>query len=180
MRLETEAQIVARETPYITKLACGYAAWGTPVEDLVQEGLIALVLAFRKWSAERPSLTFSCEGPVRNAMRSCIGLVKENGRTRLQPREDHRSLDAIGEGDVCLYDLLESAPSQEVEILEKEKRTIATKALDALPARQRQALELRVVDELPLRDVGKRLGITSQAAGALEKRAVANLSRVAA
>jgi RNA polymerase sigma-70 factor (ECF subfamily) len=51
-------------------------------------------------------------------------------------------------------------------------------ALDSLPAGQRRALELRVVDDLPYRDVADTLGCSEVAARIRVTRALGALSRV--
>jgi RNA polymerase sigma factor for flagellar operon FliA len=50
-------------------------------------------------------------------------------------------------------------------------------AIDALPPRQRAALELGLLEGLPLREIGDRLGITESRVCQLQKRAVEHLHR---
>jgi RNA polymerase sigma factor (sigma-70 family) len=55
-------------------------------------------------------------------------------------------------------------------------RAALARALDTLPEHEREALELRVVDELPYAEVGERLGIRPAAARLRVSRALRRLS----
>jgi RNA polymerase sigma-70 factor (ECF subfamily) len=55
-------------------------------------------------------------------------------------------------------------------------RAALSEALDALPEHEREALELRVVDELPYTDVAARLGVRPAAARLRVSRALRRLS----
>ena len=55
-------------------------------------------------------------------------------------------------------------------------RTALTDALETLPGHEREALELRVVDELPYSDVAARLGVRPAAARLRVSRALRRLS----
>jgi RNA polymerase sigma factor (sigma-70 family) len=74
------------------------------------------------------------------------------------------------------YDLDFDAANDRVDA-ERHAPALAA-ALDSLPAGQRRALELRVLDDLPYRDVAGSLGISEVAARIRVTRALGALSRV--
>ncbi len=88
----------------------------------------------------------------------------------------------VGEdGDISLGALIESgepAPDEEVEIA-LQKDAVRT-ALERLPERERQVVRLRYGidgdDPTPLREAGRRLGISSDEVRRLERRALAELA----
>lgn len=55
-------------------------------------------------------------------------------------------------------------------------RGVMAECLDALPPKRRRALSLRVIDELPYREVAARMGCSEQAARALVSRGLRRLA----
>jgi RNA polymerase primary sigma factor len=85
------------------------------------------------------------------------------------------------EGDAELGDLLPAegpAPEEEVEVSLTEESL--RRALDQLPERERRVVELRFGidgdDPLPLREAGRRLGVSSESVRSLERAALRRLA----
>lgn len=76
-------------------------------------------------------------------------------------------------------ELTQEAHDRVIELAGIARQRVAlTAALETLSESQRDALQLRVVDELPYADVAERLGISSQTARARVSRALAALALV--
>ena len=88
---------------------------------------------------------------------------------------ERRALERLGVEPVALSD--ESyARIEELAGTAALRETLAAE-LDRMPAAQRKAIELRVVDELPYDEVASRLGITEQTARARVSRGLRTLHR---
>jgi RNA polymerase sigma-70 factor (ECF subfamily) len=74
------------------------------------------------------------------------------------------------------YDLDEEAADERLDAA--RVRPALSAALEALPPSQREAVRLRVVDELPYRQVARSLGCSEVAARIRVNRALVTLSRV--
>lgn len=184
MTATEEADAVRRHTKWVYKIANEYAAkWRhVDVDDLIQEGLLGLVIAIRKWRPDGgASLITFATYEIRARMRELIGV--DSGH-RLIGEVRTSSLDepiATGEGssnedDYALIDVLGSQePSPETVCANNEAATLARKALHKLSAREQCIIRLRFVEELTLDEVTEHVNVKRSRIDQIEKEAVASL-----
>lgn len=101
--------IVARYTPVVKYHAKGFAANESDIEDLVQDGLIALYSAVKGYSSQKASFSTFASLCIKRAM---IGESRAAGRKKRVPTELCSSLDETPE--------LAGVKSAETEFIEKE------------------------------------------------------------
>jgi RNA polymerase sigma factor (sigma-70 family) len=155
---ESENDIVRRFAPLITKIATRFAGQGIDVEDLEQEGRIALVAKLRAgWKPIPSSVALAVSEAVskairdaRRAKRHLPGLV---------------SLDATYDDDEdCGPALQVGAPAtQETELAGLELAAIALRKLKTMPDRQ-QAIVRGVMAGETFRALAARLKISKSTA----------------
>lgn len=132
------------------------------VADLRQEVYIRVYEAAAAHMPQQPkSLLFTT---ARNLM------TDRWRRSRVVP------LEALGELDISHVPVDEVTPDRRL-VAQRELRALV-RAFDRLPARRREVLWLRRVEELPIRDIAERMGITPKTAEnhlALATRAITDM-----
>lgn len=179
MTATEENRAVRTHTKWVYKIANEYAAkWRhVDVDDLIQEGLLGLVLAIRKWRPDGgASLITFATYQIRARMRELIGVDTDHV---LIGKRMEASLDELIDSDEhSLYDVISSGePSPEQLCADAEMATLARDALHRLTAREQRILRLRFVDEKTLDQVveGGQVDVKRSRIEQLEKSAVASL-----
>ncbi|MEJ7936152.1 sigma-70 family RNA polymerase sigma factor, partial [Sphingobium sp. AN558] len=80
---------------------------------------------------------------------------------------------AIDETDALL--IAADEPSPEVQVSDREQLHLLAIAVSELPESWRRAFLLRMIDELPYRDIGERLGISDNAVQKLIAKSLGRL-----
>lgn len=187
---KTEDEAVRRFTPFVAKTAMRFVGNGVAFDDLVQEGLVAVALAFRLWDPQGgASMRTWIRRPVRNAMSkyvrtavaSGIGRRAQGSRSGFErlgkgARIRHVSMDApFGEGEQneagCLHDTLGT--------FEEPRDVLALRQLPSALARltpqERNVIRLRFERGFTLEEVGERLGFSRERARQIEADALRTL-----
>ena len=156
----TETEACAHLRPMIEKLAARFARFAprySLYEDLVQEGNLGAILAFRSWRADGgASLQNWASHQVKEHMRLCLERVafpthvpkQLRGKASERPRAIE--IDAIPEPS--------REPTQEKEAID---RADADKALSLLSGRNRRIVFDHVVHDRTMRDLAAEEGITA-------------------
>lgn len=148
-----------------------YASWGVDQEDLVQEGLLGVVRAWRTWAPSRgKSLFWWCSLHIKSKMRHAIGEVGPGRRLR-QPRND-ASLDAPIEtgSEMTLHDYVASPATQESEVTAREVMTAVDLAIEGLSTRERNIVRERLTGRTHVSIAGD-LGCSAERVRQLEEGA---------
>lgn len=202
MNPKSEAEAVAQYRPFVIKTA-GRFKTSVPKEDLIQEGLIAVAVAFRQWRQDGgASFLTWINRPVYYAM---LKLVREQNRAggsfKGGPRGEELARRVImysfddywrsGEGRPVQDDEMDHGivPEEDENRLSLGEQIssdddppdlgVALKQLPALltklGAKERQVLRLRFDKELTYQQVGEKIGVSREAARQIEQRAIARL-----
>jgi RNA polymerase primary sigma factor len=122
--------------------------------------------------------------PTDEEVAAAVELTPQEVRETREVTRTMTSLDRpVGEeGDTSLGDLLpseERAPDEEVEIGLRERNVRA--AVERLPERERKVIELRYgidgFEPTPLREAGRRLGMSPEGVRRIERQALEHLAR---
>ena len=186
---KTEAEAVARYEPFVKKMAKRFAFGDVPFDDLVQEGLVAVAVAFRSWRPDGGAnfLTW-IHRPVYYAM---VKLVREQkrmgGRSRGGPRGEGKasvtlvSLDSIVGGSDPDHPI---SLSDKIGTFEEPADPFVRGKLPALISglekRERQVLRLRFEKGLSYTEIGARLKISRELARQIEQKALERLKALLA
>lgn len=179
----TEAAAVEQFRPFVVRMARKYGR-GALVEDLIQEGLIAVTLACREWRKDGgASLKTWIKRPVRDAMQKRL-RGQLGGGLRYGSRARNRgvsfvSMDAdLGpvhgvelEGELTLHDTV--GEFEEPPDFFALRRLPA--ALSILTEQQRAVIRLRFDGGLTNDEVGRRLGFSRERARQIEVAALQTL-----
>lgn len=162
----TEAEAIEKYRPYVFKVAKKYAQSTEMLADLVQEGLIAIVTAHRKWkkSGGASELTWSVR-PIFWAIKRYADAYCRNGtgRNPKTPKMSHVSMDALrqpnADGDeYTLHDVIGT--------FEEPPDFLALSRLPALvaglPDVERQIIRLRFIEGRTLDQTSRQLVISSR------------------
>ena len=110
--------IISRYTPVVKYHAKGFASNDSDIEDLVQDGLIALYSAVKGYSSDKASFSTFASLCIKRAM---IGENRAAGRKKRVPAELCSSLDEAPE--------LAGVKSAENEFIEKESLKTLTDSI---------------------------------------------------
>lgn len=148
-----------------------------PLEDLIQAGMIGLLRAAARYRPERSTAAFHTYAykAIQRHVRSEIiasSPVKLSCHTRLSEAHSVRmiSLDvdeSDSNGDALAKRRISTgAATAETALLAAEASRLVRRAVDALPEKTRLAVQMRYFTESRprYREIGKRLGMTGQAA----------------
>lgn len=144
-----------------------------PYEDLMQEGLLACVLAVHSFDAAGgasfPTYALHC---AHNRM---VDYVRREKRAAAKVDSGDAVLD--DEGSETLFDRL---PTDPTFLEHPENRVLVGQlnaAIDRLPDRERLCIELFFREELLQEDIAARLGISRARVGQLLAQAIGRLRR---
>ena len=113
------------------------------------------------------------------AARRCPGSTGSHATFSATTTSARASRRAPASGSECRFSTTTSASRRQAQRIDAERVAPALHAaLGTLPAAQRRAVELRVLDELPYAEVGRSLGCSPLAARIKVSRALGALSRI--
>lgn len=193
MTPKSEAEAVVQYKPFVLKTAKRFAASGVPYEDLIQEGLMAVVLALRTWREDGGAnfLTW-IRRPVYYAMlRLARAQKRAGGSLRGGSSGDSRvksgvrlvSLDSEGQdgkGNRSFSSSEEHVSLHEAvgtfeEPADPFARSLLPDMVSGLSVRERQVIRLRFERGLSHEEAGKRMGVSRELARQIEKKAMSRL-----
>ena len=105
--MPTEEDMITRHEPLIRHLAARFLGRGVECDDLVQEGLLGLVIAVRTYDPSRGTLSSWIGEVAKNRMRDLVRTRRRQQRTTLLEEAEwivDSSPDAASDGD--LWDAL--------------------------------------------------------------------------
>lgn len=161
--LEAFEELLRRYRRRVFRICYRMAANAEDAEDWAQE---CFVRVFRQLGSYNSRLPFA-PWVLRVVSNTCVNLA--------QARSRHGSRLELG---VDAEDIAVSPrPGPERELTAREELRTARAAIDGLPPLLRQALALRVEEELSFREVADVLGVPLQTAAARVRRALLQLRR---
>jgi RNA polymerase primary sigma factor len=137
----------------------------------------------RMAKAERELVRALGRDPTDDEIAERLGISERHVRQARQASRTVTSLDRpVGEdGETAFGELMPSdrpSPDEEVEVA--RRAAVLRRAIRALPPREREVLVLRFGidggDPAPLREIGRRLGITQERVRQIESRALSRLA----
>jgi RNA polymerase sigma-70 factor (ECF subfamily) len=140
------AECVAQHLPYLNRIVCGLTRFDQNADDVVQQtALKALIHAgqFRFESSSRTWLSSIAINEVRQ-------LYRSRSRTRAVP---------------LVTEILEADPRHSIELPDdtyeaKERDLLVRHAVSRLPQLYRSVIELCEFEQLPLKEVASKLGLS--------------------
>jgi RNA polymerase sigma factor (sigma-70 family) len=166
-RTESEASILKRHERMIRYIAIPFAGrGGASLDDLTQEGAIALLDAARKWDGTLgvTLATYAWKFVFGAMVKYTSREVAEPAVSGLRDGVNRRRAvaDVADQGvqdDAFLSIELEAdAPSPEETLETSECVAIAARELSFLDEKQRRVLRMRFADELDVRTIAEKLG----------------------
>jgi RNA polymerase sigma factor (sigma-70 family) len=190
-----EAKLVAEHMELVERVAKKYAGFGVPHDDLVQEGMLGLLTAIRRWDATRSaSLGTLAFFHVKAHIRKSLGLenVAPEGRKRPRREKSKRSnytplgtsLDApIGDTDTPMHDVIAAdGPTPEESCAQAEEvehaRETVEQAIRVLRADELDVICDRFDNDVTLQEIGKRRGVTRERVRQIEASGLARMRKV--
>jgi len=179
--IEKRNALVEANQGLVISIAKGYANGHVPIEDLIQEGNLGLIVAAERFDTER-GCRFSTY-----AMWWIRGFVSRVTRDKTMNGRKLQSLDlpVDEDGDNILADLIpdENAVSP-CELAEKnELKELITEMISCLKPRERRVIELHFglngTPEHSLREIGEILGISKERVRQIEVKALGRLRKLA-
>lgn len=137
--------------------------WHVSKEDLVQEGVVALLLAATRYDSSRGVTLMSYAYPsIRKAMRVYIGIERktEQGKQRdTLPLRRDVFLDApINDDGDTLLGLMGAPADQEEVVASNQLQALVRTAVSRLPRAEREAVQLHSLEEIPYKEACKKVG----------------------
>lgn len=166
-------------------------------EDLCAEGRIAVLEALRTYAGFGIEERTWVRTRIRQRMIDAIRRLDVRTRDEVRSAVEHDR--AVARGEVtqgsCVRRLVSldasfgdfeggtpladpRAPQADELAEQSAQHERLRDALEGLPPRQREAIELGLFEGLPLREIGDRMGISESRVCQLQKRAVQHLQRV--
>jgi RNA polymerase sigma factor (sigma-70 family) len=155
----SESEVIQNHEKLLKHVAKTFASAGVPLEDLLQEGRLALVVAHRRWREEAAFWTYA--RPF--VLEALCNAVKKARTDAAYCIDDPGTLEAIAYPAASPEDVV-----------------IAQDLLGALNARDRSFLLESVVAESSFEEIARRLGVGKSGAKFVCDRALAKMRKVAA
>lgn len=160
-RLSAFEELVRRYRTRVYRVCYRMAANSEDAEDWAQECFVRI---YRQLGSYRSDLPFA-PWLLRVVSNTCVNLVKSRSR---RDRRIELGLDDEKAAP-------DPAPHPGVAVTRNDEARRARSAVDRLPALLRQALVLRIEEELSFREVAEVLGVPLQTAAARVRRALLQL-----
>lgn len=149
---------------------------GTTVEDLEQEGFVALLEALEGWDEKAGKFLTWYDLRLKSAFTAAT--AQRTQRDRKDPLQDCLSLDAPltdREGDP--FALEDTIPDQRAEadmeaVAERDLQAGVRRVVDSLSAEQRRVILLRYYHDMTREQTAQRLHLTRARAAAIEAKAL--------
>jgi RNA polymerase sigma-B factor len=146
------SRLIEGHLPLVRTVARRFAGRDEPLEDLIQVGTIGLIKAVDRYDARRgvPLAAF--------ATPSIAGEIRHHLRDRSAPVRVPRHLQAAGVRVTTTS--LDAAPELVDPLGAAQERLALDDALRSLPAREREVLRLRFVEDLSQAQIAARTGLS--------------------
>jgi RNA polymerase sigma-70 factor (ECF subfamily) len=156
---DDEAALAEHFAPRVRAMLRGRLRQADAVPDLVQDVLLAVILALRKSQLREPErLPAFVHGVARNVVNNHLRGVHRRGEAAL---------------DAGLVERLAAPPGDEAT-----RRTAVAKALHGMAPADREVLQLTLVDGLHPREIAQRLSLPSETVRQRKARALKRLVAV--
>jgi RNA polymerase sigma factor (sigma-70 family) len=161
---ESESAIIKRHARLIRFVALPFANRGVALDDLVQEGRIALLDAARRWRASEGVRLWTY------ARKFVLGaMVRFGSKESCEPCRRHT------EDDDAIAERMSSGETPEEALLIAQCSAIAAHELTFLNEVERRVLRHRFVDGLDIRTIGQRLDLSKSEADRIYHGAIRTL-----
>lgn len=189
-RLEVETAAVKKFRPFVIGLARKYArVYGIDFDDLVQDGLLAIMSSARKWKKRSVPPLGWIQGPVHWALRRRTAEARGKGTRRISfdrpfaggVRDTnsiaHASMDAelSTDGDAVESYTLHDILGMEDEHPDYFARRRLAAAIALLDPRERQVIRMRFAEDRVYVDIGRAFEITGERVRQIEAAALRKL-----
>ena len=179
--IEKRNALVEANQGLVISIAKGYANGHVPIEDLIQEGNLGLIVAAERFDTER-GCRFSTY-----AMWWIRGFVSRVTRDKTMNGRKLQSLDlpVDEDGDNILADLIPDENTvSPCELAEKnELKKLVTEMVSCLKPRERRVIELHFglngTHEHSLKEIGEILGVSKERVRQIEVKALGRLRKLA-
>jgi RNA polymerase sigma factor (sigma-70 family) len=173
----TEAEAVKQYTPFVAKTAQQFS--GVPKEDLIQEGLVAVALAYRQWRPDGGATFLNwIRKPVYYAMLKVVEEQRRGGGSFRSTRQ------GAGDRKIVLVSMDESIGEEEslhdeLGAFDEPRDVFAMgrlpDAVSQLETTERQVIRLLYEKGLTHAEVGKKLKMKKILVMEIEAKALARL-----
>jgi RNA polymerase sigma factor (sigma-70 family) len=165
---ETEGQIIARHEGRIRHMAIPFADRGVSLDDLMQEGRIALILASRSWSPSGGATlwTYAYKFVYGAISRSKTKEIEEPCHTQALAGHDEHACSNGGNSafsdDVTggVENIGEDVPNAEETIATAQLVSIASGEMICLSEQERRVVRMRLNDDRDVRAIAVELGLS--------------------
>jgi RNA polymerase sigma factor (sigma-70 family) len=178
MTTTTESETMAHHQAMVVKMADRYSRAFRMVDrdDLIQEGMFALLTASRRYDPSRGAglMTYAWK-LIKQQMRRVIGVNRTTHKLQLKEQHLHLEHQVRPNDSRTFLDILGTSATQENDSMATETRAAVSEAMAVLSDTERAVIVGRFVDDRTLADLGAELGVTRQRVEQAEKRALGKL-----
>jgi len=182
-----EAMVVKQYEGYVKSIALKYRRFGVPVEDLVQEGLVGLIISARRWRPDGGAClkTYATKLIISHMRRL---LSRRHGvKLPLKKGNDPNHKPVVGSMDapivlpsgdeVTLHGCIGCDAEQEAQTRAMESREALYEALETLDERERSILDKRFAQDKTLREVSADVGVCIERVRQIEEKAIGRMKK---
>lgn len=181
-------RLVGSHLRFVIKIAGRYRGLGPPMNDLIQDGILGLIQAVRRFDPERnvrlsTFAMFWIRAAIQDSIRRSRSLIHVNGEgpAGLSNGDSALRWGTAVDPDGVINSIVSDAPDPEEAVSTKvghllQRSALAT-ALSVLPAREQLVIRRRYLEEVraTFNAIGRELGVSKDRVRQLEATALRRL-----